>query len=105
VAAEQVHVFVGDLAPEVTDRDMLNFFQSRCGSVMCVLSVSTDWRSDAGPVPVCSDARVMWDHIAGKSRGYGFVTFRSRSDAEIAITTINGVCLTRSGVCVCVLRC
>lgn len=37
-----------------------------------------------------SDARVMWDMATGKSRGYGFLAFRDRADAEQAIATMNG---------------
>ena len=32
----------------------------------------------------------MWDPKTGKSRGYGFVSFRERIDAEQAIATMNG---------------
>lgn len=37
-----------------------------------------------------SDARVMWDQNTGKSRGFGFVSFREKADAEQAISTMNG---------------
>ncbi|KAI8848497.1 hypothetical protein BC829DRAFT_394124 [Chytridium lagenaria] len=36
-----------------------------------------------------SDARVMWDQNTNKSRGYGFVAFREKTDAEQAINTMN----------------
>ena len=49
------HIFVGDLSSEVTDRMLLDAFHN-CGG--------------------CSDARVMWDHSTGRSKGYGFVSFR-----------------------------
>lgn len=49
------HIFVGDLSTEVTDRMLLEAFHN-CGG--------------------CSDARVMWDHSTGRSKGYGFVSFR-----------------------------
>ena len=49
------HIFVGDLSSEVTDRTLLEAFHN-CGG--------------------CSDARVMWDHSTGRSKGYGFVSFR-----------------------------
>lgn len=32
----------------------------------------------------------MWDQSTGKSRGFGFVAFRERADAEQAIATMNG---------------
>ncbi len=32
----------------------------------------------------------MWDSTSGKSRGYGFVAFRDRSDADQCIETMNG---------------
>jgi nucleolysin TIA-1/TIAR len=63
------HVFVGDLSPEVND-DILQKAFSAFGSL--------------------SDARVMWDMNSGKSRGYGFLAFRDKTDAEQAIATMNG---------------
>jgi nucleolysin TIA-1/TIAR len=38
----------------------------------------------------CRDARVMWDHATGRSKGYGFVSFRSKEDAEAAIDRMQG---------------
>lgn len=32
----------------------------------------------------------MWDMNSGKSRGYGFLAFRDRTDGEQAIATMNG---------------
>jgi nucleolysin TIA-1/TIAR len=32
----------------------------------------------------------MWDPLSGKSRGFGFVAFRDKTDAERAIATMNG---------------
>lgn len=63
------NVFVGDLSPEVTDATLY-----ACFSV---------YRS-------CSDARVMWDQKTGRSRGFGFVSFRSQQDAQSAINDLNG---------------
>ncbi|KAK9763410.1 E3 ubiquitin-protein ligase pub1 [Basidiobolus ranarum] len=63
------HVFVGDLSPEVNDQVLAQAF-SAFGSM--------------------SDARVMWDMNSGKSRGYGFVAFREKADADQAINTMNG---------------
>jgi len=63
------HVFVGDLSPEVTDQVLKQAF-SAFGTL--------------------SDARVMWDPNSNKSRGYGFLAFRDKTDAEQAIATMNG---------------
>jgi nucleolysin TIA-1/TIAR len=49
------HVFVGDLSPEVNDEVLSKAFAT-FGSL--------------------SEARVMWDMNSGKSRGYGFLSFR-----------------------------
>jgi len=63
------NVFVGDLSPEVTDATLFAQF--------CVY-------------PSCSDARVMWDQRSGRSRGFGFVSFRSQQEAESAIAEMTG---------------
>jgi len=63
------HIFVGDLSPEVNDQVLSKAF-SAFGTM--------------------SDARVMWDMNTGKSRGYGFVAFREKADAEQAINSMNG---------------
>lgn len=67
--ASHFTIFCGDLAPEVKDEDLaaaFNFYAT------------------------VSDARVMWDMTTGRSRGYGFVAFKDRSDAERAIEEMNG---------------
>lgn len=63
------HVFVGDLSPEVNDEVLGKAF---------------------GAFGSMSEARVMWDMNSGKSRGYGFLSFRDKNDAEQAINTMNG---------------
>jgi len=63
------HIFVGDLSPEVNDQILAKAF---------------------APFGSMSDARVMWDVNTGKSRGYGFVAFRDKTDAEKAINSMNG---------------
>eukprot|EP01018_Ginkgo_biloba_P031007 Gb_34763 [translate_table: standard] len=62
-------IFVGDLSSEVTDATLF-----ACFSVY----------------PTCSDARVMWDQKSGRSRGFGFVSFRNQQDAENAINQMTG---------------
>ncbi|GAB7347237.1 hypothetical protein MBLNU459_g3337t1 [Dothideomycetes sp. NU459] len=63
------HIFVGDLSNEVNDEVLLQAF-STFGSV--------------------SEARVMWDMKTGRSRGYGFVAFRDRPEAEKALSSMDG---------------
>jgi nucleolysin TIA-1/TIAR len=63
------HVFVGDLSPDVTDAVLLAAFADLNG---------------------CSDARVMWDHVTGRSKGYGFVSFVTKDQAERAIQVMDG---------------
>ncbi|KAI9599396.1 hypothetical protein BDF19DRAFT_410055 [Syncephalis fuscata] len=62
-------IFIGDLSAEVTDQILAKSF-STFGSL--------------------SEARVMWDPTTGKSRGYGFVSFRQKGDADQAINAMNG---------------
>lgn len=55
VNSEEYSIFVGDLAPDVTDSVLFDFFHSQ--------------------YPSCSSARIMMDQVSGNSRGYGFVKF------------------------------
>ncbi|KAJ5835213.1 RNA recognition motif domain eukaryote [Penicillium robsamsonii] len=63
------HIFVGDLSNEVNDEVLTQAF-SAFGSV--------------------SEARVMWDMKTGRSRGYGFVAFRDRTEADKALNSMDG---------------
>lgn len=63
------NIFVGDLSPEVTDATLYACF-----------SVYSS----------CSDARVMWDQKTGRSRGFGFVSFRNQQEAQSAINDLTG---------------
>ncbi|WPH01875.1 Hypothetical protein R9X50_00472900 [Acrodontium crateriforme] len=63
------HIFVGDLSNEVNDEVLMQAF-SVFGNV--------------------SEARVMWDMKTGRSRGYGFVAFRDRAEAEKALSSMDG---------------
>lgn len=53
--ASHFHIFVGNLSGDVADPVLLQAFQH---------------------IGECSDARVMWDHSTGRSKGFGFVSFR-----------------------------
>ena len=52
---------------------------------------SCDWIEHMATIlPGCRDARVIWDHNTGRSKGYGFVSFRRKEDAEAAIEKMHG---------------
>ncbi|BFZ57748.1 RRM [Savitreella phatthalungensis] len=68
--ASHYTIFVGDLAAEINDDWLYRAFEG-FGSI--------------------SDARVLWDMQTGRSRGYGFVSFRDRREAEHALDRMNGV--------------
>jgi nucleolysin TIA-1/TIAR len=63
------HIFVGDLSNEVNNESLQRAF-SAFGEI--------------------SDARVMWDMKTGRSRGFGFVAYRQRADADKAISAMDG---------------
>ncbi|CAK9324772.1 unnamed protein product [Citrullus colocynthis] len=63
------NIFVGDLSPEVTDAMLFACFSAYSS---------------------CSDARVMWDQKTGRSRGFGFVSFRNQQEAQSAINDLTG---------------
>ena len=62
-------IYVGNLAYSITTADLKSAFE-QSGNV--------------------TDARVMTDKETGQSRGFGFVTFSSDSEAQIAIDQWNG---------------
>ncbi|KAK6459574.1 uncharacterized protein RJT20DRAFT_5138 [Scheffersomyces xylosifermentans] len=63
------NIFVGDLSPEVDDETLNKAFSK---------------------FQTLKQAHVMWDMQTSRSRGYGFVTFGSQGDAELALQTMNG---------------
>lgn len=69
VAQESKHtvgkIFVGGLAPETTEGEMKEYF-SQFGSV--------------------SEVQIMLDHLSGRSRGFGFVTFEGEESAYAVFT-------------------
>lgn len=68
------HVFVGDLSSEVD---------------------STKLREAFSPFGVVSEAKVIRDTATNKPKGYGFVSYPKRDDAERAIEQMNGQWLGR----------
>ncbi|MDP7010662.1 MAG: RNA-binding protein [Verrucomicrobiota bacterium] len=62
-------VFVGGISWDATDQDLNELF---------------------GEVGEVSEAVILQDRETGRSRGFGFVTFSSDSDAQTAIEKFNG---------------
>lgn len=63
------HIFVGDLSPEIDTETLKNAF---------------------APFGEISDCRVVRDPANNKSKGYGFVSFVRKTDAQTAIEQMNG---------------
>lgn len=63
------HIFVGDLGPEIETHQLRDAF---------------------APFGEISDCRVVKDQATQKSKGYGFVSFVKKHEAENAINTMNG---------------
>lgn len=64
-------IFVGDLAPDVTDELLLSTFSTRFTSVR--------------------GAKVVMDPVTRMSKGFGFVRFGNKEEADQALQTMNGV--------------
>lgn len=67
--SEHYHIFVGDLSPEIETQTLREAFAA-FGEI--------------------SDCRVVRDPQTFKSKGYGFVSFVKKAEAESAITAMNG---------------
>ncbi|VDP12173.1 unnamed protein product [Soboliphyme baturini] len=72
--SKHFHVFVGDLSPEIDNKTLRDAF---------------------APFGEISDVKVIRDLQTLKSKGYGFVSFVQREDAERAIEQMNGQWLGR----------
>ncbi|OWZ03217.1 hypothetical protein PHMEG_00025089 [Phytophthora megakarya] len=64
-------IFVGDLAPDVGDEQLLSTFSARFTTVR--------------------GAKVVMDPVTRMSKGFGFVRFGSKEEADQALQTMNGV--------------
>ena len=66
---DETHLWVGDLAVEVDESMLMQAFSQ---------------------FPSITDTRVMCDIATGRSRGYGFVSFGSKEEAEQAVIAMAG---------------
>jgi len=64
-----VRIYVGNLSYQVTDEELRQSFEA-FGEV--------------------SSANVIMDKFSGQSKGFGFVEMSSKSEAEAAISSLNG---------------
>lgn len=72
-SAQEMSVFVGDLAPNVTESELFELFISR--------------------FPSTAHAKVVYDQMTGVSRGYAFIRFGNSVDQKRALTEMQGVFL------------
>lgn len=63
------HIFVGDLSPEIEPTDLAKAFQ---------------------PYGKITSVRIMKDNNTGKSKGFAFLSFQTKVEAEKAIEDMNG---------------
>lgn len=66
-------IFVGDLAPNVTESQLFELFINRYAST--------------------SHAKIVHDQVTGMSKGYGFVKFTSSDEQQLALSEMQGVFL------------
>ncbi|TFJ87011.1 hypothetical protein NSK_001345 [Nannochloropsis salina CCMP1776] len=69
--APEFSIFVGDLAPEVTDQMLQDIFLEKFPSTL--------------------GAKVVMDPVSGMSKGFGFVRFKNEEEKEEALSTMTGV--------------
>ena len=67
--SQHFHIFVGDLAPEITEDEIRMAFR-KFGNI--------------------SNIKVVCDSASGRSKGFGFISFYEKDDAENAIKHMNG---------------
>jgi cold-inducible RNA-binding protein len=65
----EMNIYVGNLSPDVTEDDLRQAF---------------------APFGQVESANVIKDKFSGESRGFGFVEMPSRTEAQAAITEMNG---------------
>jgi nucleolysin TIA-1/TIAR len=74
--ADEFHLWVGDLERTVDDQQLKEAFISLH----------------------CTDARIMWDSSRGMSRGYGFVSFKTKEEAETAMSAMAGASIAGKSI-------
>ncbi|KAG9017657.1 RRM protein [Tulasnella sp. 427] len=88
---QEFSIFVGDLAPETTNADLIAVFRDP------ILGLKHDREPKfVAPFLTCKSAKIMVDPVMGVSKGYGFVRFAIPEDASRALIEMQGLyCLSR----------
>ncbi|KAJ6560033.1 hypothetical protein B0H19DRAFT_108122 [Mycena capillaripes] len=88
---KEYSIFVGDLAPETSNSDLVAVFRNP------VLGLRNDRAPKfIRPFASCKSAKIMLDPVTGVSRGYGFVRFTDEQDQQRALIEMHGLyCLSR----------
>ncbi|KAJ7241513.1 hypothetical protein B0H12DRAFT_43935, partial [Mycena haematopus] len=88
---KEYSIFVGDLAPETSNSDLVAVFRNP------VLGLRNDRAPKfIRPFASCKSAKIMLDPVTGVSRGYGFVRFTDEADQQRALIEMHGLyCLSR----------
>ncbi|KAG5648700.1 hypothetical protein DXG03_000047 [Asterophora parasitica] len=88
---KEYSIFVGDLAPETSNSDLVAVFRNP------VLGLRNDREPKfIRPFNSCKSAKIMLDPVTGVSRGYGFVRFTDEADQQRALIEMHGLyCLSR----------
>jgi hypothetical protein len=94
-------IFVGDLAPEATNSDLVAVFRNP------ILGLREDRRpKHVHPFHSCKSAKIMLDPVTGVSKGYGFVRFTDEADQQRALVEMHGLyCLSRPSTATSCLYC
>ncbi|KAJ7889312.1 hypothetical protein B0H14DRAFT_2336802, partial [Mycena olivaceomarginata] len=89
--AKEYSIFVGDLAPETSNSDLVAVFRNP------VLGLRNDHAPKfIRPFASCKSAKIMIDPVTRMSRGFGFVRFTDDADQQRALIEMQGLyCLSR----------
>jgi hypothetical protein len=91
IRGPEFSIFVGDLAPETTNHDLVAVFRDP------TLGLRPDREPRAiRPFLSCKGAKIMSDPVTGLSKGYGFVRFTDEADMQRALIEMQGLyCMSR----------
>ncbi|KAJ7807492.1 hypothetical protein B0H14DRAFT_3764199, partial [Mycena olivaceomarginata] len=89
--ATEYSIFVGDLAPETSNSDLVAVFRNP------VLGLRNDRAPKfIRPFASCKSAKIIIDPVTRMSRGFGFVRFTDDADQQRALIEMQGLyCLSR----------